>query len=56
MLRDVRIRSAQELMTAEASDQLTRVSQALASGGYAFSVAPDTLPKSRSDYSECFDK
>ncbi len=32
MLRDVRIRGAQELMTADVSDQLARVSQALASG------------------------
>ncbi len=33
MLRDVRIRGAQELMTADVGDQLARVSQALASGG-----------------------
>ena len=33
MLRDVRIRGAQELMTADVSDQLARVSQAIASGG-----------------------
>jgi hypothetical protein len=32
MLRDVRIRGAQELMTADVSDQLARVSRALASG------------------------
>jgi hypothetical protein len=32
LLRDVRIRGAQELMTADVSDQLARVSQALASG------------------------
>jgi hypothetical protein len=32
MLRDVRIRGAQELMTADVSDQLARVSKALASG------------------------
>jgi len=32
LLRDVRIRGAQELMTADVSDQLVRVSQALASG------------------------
>lgn len=32
MLRDVRIRGAQELMTADVGDQLARVSQALASG------------------------
>jgi len=31
-LRDVRIRGAQELMTADVSDRLARVSQALASG------------------------
>ena len=33
MLRDVRIRGAQALMTADVSDQLARVSQAIASGG-----------------------
>jgi len=32
LLRDVRIQGAQELMTADVSDQLVRVSQALASG------------------------
>jgi hypothetical protein len=32
MLRDVRIRGAQELMTADVGDQLARVSQAIASG------------------------
>ena len=32
MLRDVRIRGAQELMTTDVSDQLARVSEALASG------------------------
>jgi hypothetical protein len=31
LLRDVRIRGAQELMTADVSDQLVRVSEALAS-------------------------